>query len=232
MIDEAKLMAFADGELDGAEREDIARAVAADPALQARVEAHRRLSGRLAGAYAGVLEESVPERLRAAAQAASPREAEVVDLSARRAARWSVREWGAMAASLAGGLIIGFGAMRAEAPLIAVTGEGMTAQGALARALDTQLAADEAGAVRIGLSFRAEDGGYCRTFELTARATAGLACRGDGGWSVAMTAAQPNQGELRMAGAPTEILAAVDARIAGEPLDAEAEAAARDAGWR
>jgi hypothetical protein len=35
-----------------------------------------------------------------------------------------------------------------------------------------------------------------------------------------------------MAGAAPEILAAVEARIAGEPLDAAAEARARDAGWR
>jgi hypothetical protein len=31
---------------------------------------------------------------------------------------------------------------------------------------------------------------------------------------------------------PLTVLHAIDARIAGEPLDAAAEAAARDAGWR
>ncbi len=229
-IDDATLMAFADGELTPEERAEIERALSEDAGLRQKLSAHQKLRAQLSGAYDPVLEEPAPERLLLAAQGAR-REAEVVDLSARRAARWSVREWGAMAASLAGGLIIGFGAMNAQAPLIAVTADGMNARGALEQALDTQLAADEPGAVRIGLSFRAHDGGYCRTFELTERATAGVACREDGVWSVAMTAAQPQQGDLRMAGAPAEVLSAVQTMIAGEPLDAEAEAQARDAGW-
>lgn len=229
-IDESKLMAYADGELGPEERAEIERALAADVTLQARVEAHRQLRQKISDAYDDVLDEPAPAALRAAVETA-PRPAQVVDLAARRQARWSVREWGAMAASLAGGLIIGFGAMGAQTPMIAVTADGMSARGALERALETQLASAQTGAVRIGLTFRAEDGAYCRTFELTERATAGLACRQDDVWRVAMTAAQPNQGELRMASAP-EILAAVDARIAGEPLDAAGEAAARDAGWR
>lgn len=232
-IDDAKLMAYADGELAPNERAEIERAVAADPALRAQLEAHQRLRSELSQAYAGVTDEPVPERLTAAARGAAP-SAQVVDLSARRAARvsWSAREWGAMAASLAGGLIIGFGAMNAQAPLIAVTADGMDARGALARALDGQLASDEAGAVRIGLTFRDQAGAFCRTFELTERGTAGVACRDEGGWDVAMTAAQPAQGEVRMASAPQAILTAVDAMIDGEPLDATQEAQARDAGWR
>jgi hypothetical protein len=229
-IDETKLMAYADGELAPDERAEIERALAADATLKARVETHRRLRQKISAAYDDVLNETAPETLRAALDAA-PVPAPVIDLAARRRPHWSVREWSAMAASLAGGLVIGFGAMSAQTPMIAVTADGMSARGALERALDAQLASEQAGSVRIGLTFRAQDGAYCRTFELTERATAGLACRGDDAWRVAMTAAQPNQGELRMASAP-EILAAVDARIAGEPLDAAGEAAARDAGWR
>ncbi len=232
MIDDIKLIAYADGELDAVERAEIERALADDAALRDRLEAHQGLRTRLSAAYDPVLDEPVPERLRAAAQRTEPRQAEVVDLSARRASKWSAREWGAMAASLVGGLVIGWGAMNAQAPMLSVTGDGMSARGALARALDTQLAADEAGAVRIGVSFRAQDGSYCRTFELRQRQTAGLACRDEQGWAVAMTAAQPEQGDVRMAGAPMEILSAVDAMIDGEPLDADAERAARDGDWR
>jgi hypothetical protein len=231
MIDDEKLIAFLDGELRGTEEEEhIARALSENPELKARFEAHAQLRGRIAEAYKPVLDEPVPARLMAAAQGAA-REAEVVDLGARRRAVWSAREWGAMAASLAAGLFIGWGALNAQAPLIAVTADGMSARGALERALDTQLASDEAGAVRIGLSFREEGGGYCRTFELTQRGTSGIACREADRWDIAMTAAHGAEGEIRMAGASEAVLNVVATMIDGEPLDAEGEAQARDAGW-
>ena len=233
-IDDETLMAYADGELSADERAAIERALADDPALRARLDSHHRLRAQLSGAYADVLNEPLPNRLVDAAQATTQRPASVVELNSRREgrARWSMREWGAMAASLAGGLIIGLGAMNAQAPPIAVTADGMSARGALSRALDTQLASDSSGAVRIGLSFRAQDGAYCRTFELTQRETAGIACREAGGWAVAMTAAQDQQGEVRMAGASEAVLNAVEAMIDGEPLNAEQEAQAREAGWQ
>lgn len=230
-IDDAMLMAFADGELDGEERAAVARALEQDPVLRARVEQHCAMRARLSGAYAGLLDEPVPGRLQAAAKA--PATAGIVGLNARRAPhRWSMREWSAMAASLAGGVVIGLGIMNTQAPPIAVTDGGMSARGALKRALDVQLASEQAGAVRIGLSFRTANGGYCRTFELTERQTAGLACRRAQGWDVTMTTARANQGEVRTAAAPEDVLAAVARIIDGEPMDAEAEARARDAGWR
>ncbi|MGD9815469.1 MAG: anti-sigma factor [Hyphomonadaceae bacterium] len=231
-IDDDRLMAFADGELPAAERAEIEAALAQDETLREKLAAHRRLRARLSGAFDGALEEPVPERLRAAAGAAGP--AKVVNLAEHKAARqrWSAREWGAMAASVAAGLLIGVGVMNAHAPLIAATDDGLVARGALANALDEQLASDEAGLVRIGLSFRAIDGGYCRTFDLVRRDTAGLACRSGDGWRIALTATHASGGEVRMAGGAEEVLAAVDARIAGEPLDAERERQARDAGWQ
>ena len=233
-IDDAALMAYVDGELSADERAEIERALAADPALRAQFETHQKMRAELAGAYGDILDDPVPEQLLAAARGSAPQAAEVEDLSARREARakWSVREWGAMAASLVGGLVIGLGAMNAQAPLIAVTSDGMSARGTLERALDTQLASDDAEAVRIGLSFRTEDGGYCRTFELTERGTSGIACRDADGWDVPMTAAHGAQGDIRMAGASEAVLNVVATMIEGDPLDAEAESAARDANWR
>jgi hypothetical protein len=227
--DDERLMAYADGELSPAERAEIETALAEDEGLREALTAHQRLRTRVSGAFNDAMNEAVPARLR---DAAAPREAQVVNLAERRAAKWSVREWGAMAASVAAGLLIGVGVMNTQAPLIAATGDGLVAQGALSRALDTQLASDEAGAVRIGLTFQAQDGGYCRTFDLTRSNTSGLACRDEGGWQVAMTAASESGGEVRTAGASAEILAAVDEMIAGAPLDAAGEARARDAGWR
>jgi hypothetical protein len=229
-VDDGKLMAYADGELSAAERAEIEAALAQDEALREKVAAHQRLRARLSAAFDGALEEPVPERL--AAAVARSRPGEVVNLAERRAGKWSVREWGAMAASVAAGLLIGAGVMNTQQPLITATQSGLAARGALYAALETQLASDEAQAVRIGLSFRAEDGRYCRTFDLTRGETSGLACRNADGWAVAMTAQSATGGEIRMAGASQHILAAVEAMMDGEPLDTEAERQMRDAGWR
>ncbi|WP_135213053.1 anti-sigma factor family protein [Vitreimonas flagellata] len=226
-VDDERLMAFADGELSGAERAEVEAALAQDASLREKLAAHQRLRTRLSSAFDGVLDEPVPASLLAAA----PRMAEVVNLAERRATRWSVREWSAMAASVVLGLFVGVGVMNTQAPLIAPSEGGLIARGALADALQTQLASDEAGAVRIGLSFRDADGRYCRTFDLTEGGTAGLACREGDAWNVAMTVAGAGGGEVRQAAASEQILSAVDAIIVGEPLDAAGETQARDAGW-
>jgi hypothetical protein len=109
------------------------------------------------------------------------------------------------------------------------------ARGALEAALDTRLAADAEGGVRVGLSFRNQAGAYCRTFTLPEEALAGLACRESAGWRMRMTSAtDPAGGEIRQAATetPPPILAAVDAMIVGDVLDADEETRARDAGWR
>jgi hypothetical protein len=227
-VDDETLMAFADGELSSDERAAVEAALAADPGLRQKLEAHRQLRSRLSAAFDGALSEAVPERLSAVAKQQG---AEVVNLADRRARKWAAREWGAMAASVAAGLLIGVGVMNAQAPLIAASKGGLEARGALAQALNTQLASDESDAVRIGLSFASQAGNYCRTFIVTRSNTSGLACREGDGWTIAMTA-QGGGGEVRMAGAPEAILNAVDAIIVGEPLDQAGEERARSSGWR
>lgn len=231
-IDDATLMAYADGELDEAARAKVEAAIAADPALQARVAAHRELRATVAGAFAGVIDEPVPDRLAAMLQPG----AEVVDFAAareRREARpaprpW--RQWAAIAATLVVGVLAGRTIEFGSPAIIARDGE-FVAQGKLAEALDTDLAS--AGGM-VGLSFRNRAGDYCRTF--SADGIAGVACRDSGGWGVrtAVTAAPGAAGDYRMAGSetPPEVLRSVESMIDGEPLDAAAEAAARVRGWR
>jgi hypothetical protein len=228
-IDNATLMAFADGELTGEERVRVEAALAQDEILRVKLAKHQALRTRLSLAFDGALREPVPPALLAASQ--NIRGADIINLAQRRAAKWSVREWSAIAASLALGVLVGIGAMKAQAPMIVASDNGLAAHGALAHALDTQLASEEPGAVRIGLSFRAKDGDYCRTFDLTQSATSGLACHEGENWRITMTAAGAG-GEVRMAGGSEEILAEVEAIIDGAPLDAAAEREARRAQWR
>ena len=230
------LMAFADGELHGADKARVVAALAAEPDLQVVIDNHRALASRLSAAYAPVLDEPVPARLTQAAQT-QPSADNVVSLGAVRAMRtpgqWSVREWSAMAAALLVGVIVGGQALRPDNAIDASNG-ALEARGALARALDTQLAADK-GAVRIGVTFRTSSGDTCRTFAADGGALLGLACSDGGEWHVdmAMTSDGLPSTEFRMANVeiPRAILSRIEGMIQGEPLDAEQEKAARDRHW-
>jgi hypothetical protein len=245
--DDETLMAFADGELEEPTRSEIAAAVARDPELARRVARHRAMRDQVAGAYASVLGKPVPERLLQAAQRDAGTQGEpaarrgtVVPFPARTsrapAMRWRLREWGAMAASLAVGAVISWKLMvPADSVPITARNGGLVATGALASALDTQLASTKRGdePVLIGLSFRAQDGRYCRSFELSAAATAGLACRDGSDWQIPMTAASPagGGGVRQAASAPPAVMQLIQERISGDALDAAGEVAARQAGW-
>ena len=110
------------------------------------------------------------------------------------------------------------------------------ARGELALALDKQLASNQRheDPVQIGVTFKARDGNYCRSFTLREAKTAGLACHANGEWQVASTAAaEIPAGQMQQAGSamPAAVLAAIDARIAGDALNATDEDVARLAGW-
>lgn len=235
------LMAYADGELDLVARAEIEAAMAHDPEVARAVERHRAVAAQIRGAYDGVLVEPVPDRL--AALVAQPVAAPVVNLPAQRrawqptAARARLPVWAAMAASLAVGLFVGILVARETAAPYAGADGALVARGFLDAALDSQLSsgASDASGVRVGLSFRDRDGDYCRTFQLQQEtAVAGLACRRGAAWQLQVLATAPaQQGALRPAAAmPVAVLQAVDAIIDGEPLDAAAEAAAREGHWR
>lgn len=242
-ISEETLMAYADGEVDEATRRAVEQAIRHDPALAARVRRHQSLRSDVFAAFAPALDEPVPQRLRAALR--SPK---VVHLDAVRAARqpppapvkhgWSWPEWGALAASLVFGVGAGALAMRAaqDQPQLAMENGVLNAHGELAAALSTQLASagPKQASVRVGLSFLAKDGVYCRSFMLPKQS--GLACRSGAGWAVPVLAdgGSDGTGTYRQAssGLPDAVLDAIDQRIAGKALDIGQEQAARDKGWK
>ena len=224
-ITDEMLMAYVDGELPESQRTAVDSAVAVDPALFEKLERHRRLRARMGGAFAGVLTETVPERL---VDAAKP--SNVVPFPVRHRA---VPAWAAMAACVAVGLVAGLSVPRlTPAPTI---GSDLRAHGQLATALDKQLASApvQSAAVRVGLTFRSADG-YCRTF--SEKTVAGLACHESGGWRVRMAVAQAvgPASDYRTAASetPPQVLEAAQALMVGEPLDAKTEAAARKRGWK
>jgi hypothetical protein len=233
-IDEERLMAFADGELHGAEREEIERAVAQDPRLRARLDEQRRLRAALQGRYGPVAEEPVPGHLLAMLGGRQPENvASLAEARERRrvSQRPVWRNFGAIAATLAVGVLAGQLIPRGSDPLAVEEGV-LVARGELAAALETQLASaqDPAADTRIGVTFADRSGRACRTFD--SRAASGLACREGEHWAVVMTSAGALQsGEYRQAGS-SGVLQAAQEMMAGEPLDAAAERAAMKAGWK
>src|SRR5579863_1810506 len=153
------LSAYADGELDEATRAALEAAMAADPVLARRVARHRALRARVQDAFAPVLTEPVPERLLAAARGpgSAERADNVIAFQARPRPRWSWPQWGAMAACLIAGLLLGPLLLRPSAaptPL-ATSGGRVLASGVLARALSQQLSSAQpvSAPVEIGVSF-------------------------------------------------------------------------------
>jgi hypothetical protein len=224
------LMAYADGELDPAERAAIEQAMRTDPDVAAAVARHRALRADVADAFAGILDEPVPARL----QPAAPATVVSLDAAREKRRRWSWPEWGALAATLVVGVLAGK-MVPGGGPAIAGNGNQVVAQGELASALDRQVGGGKAdSAVKVGVSFAARDGHYCRGFVMGA--SAGLACREGGQWKIpvlAETAPEAPRG-YRQAGSalPAAVLDAIDARIADKPLDAAGEEAARARGWQ
>jgi hypothetical protein len=243
--DDETLMAYADGELAPARRAEIDAAIAADPGLALRVAEHRALRARMAGAFSRVLEQPVPERLedaaRAGARAATPGRGNVLQFPARSARTpsppWRAREWFAMAASLLLGVLLSWRLLVPAGSQVFEAGKGgLLARGELARALESQLASEQNGDERvlIGLTFKAHDGAYCRSFVLRTARTAGLACRVGSEWQIPATdSALASEGAMQQASSalPASILRIIEARMEGTALDAEGEKDARLEAW-
>jgi anti-sigma factor RsiW len=269
--DRIAVMAYVDGEMPP---EDIALfepRLALEPALADAVARERRLRASLQSAYAPVLDEPMPAGLLdllaipdAAAKAAPPHLAaapapaanEPLPAGANDAARaalpharrWSWPQFGAMAASLVLGVLVGarlfvpHPAAGGDTVALNVAPDGaITAQGALRDALEQDIAGtvlDPNAKVGVGLTFRDHARQYCRAFTLDS-ASAGIACKQADGWVVAhlehgRNAREGEQGGYRTAASPLSptLLQAIDALRDGDTLDAAGEAAAKAKGWK
>ena len=227
-ISDEQLIAWIDGELSPEAAAEVVEAIERDPALAARAAAHRSLAHRMTRAFGPIADETVrlPRR----------EPAPVISLAAARAARaeqarkpqrWAVP--GAIAASLLVGVLVG-----QQTTMVARVDDrsgALALAKPIAQALYQQLSGD-AGPIRVSLSFRSKDGGYCRSF--AGKHIDGVACRSDGGWQLRYAAPATNGpgDRYRMAGDDPAMAAVVSGLIEGDPLDAAAERKARTAGWK
>lgn len=229
---EDQIIAYVDGELGPIVALRFERAMEADPALADAVQRHRALSDRIGGHFAPIAEEPVPARLAATLD----RSGNIVAFPANPR-RWfgSGGRYAAIAATLVVGLVVGQMLPRGPAAPMVDRNGAVVAQGALADALDSQLAsAPGEGAYRVGVSFVSHDKHYCRTF--SGAAGAGLGCHGVDGWTLKRFIAgsgSTGQGAYSQAGSESaEILGAAQEMMAGDPLDSAGERRARDGGWQ
>lgn len=238
--DDETLMRRVDGELSPEAGAVLDAAAAADPALAGRLEALRSLRtlSRAAIPLAPDPRDRDLARLIAASgPATAPARPLVERLRAAFAPRHAAVWAGLAAACFVLGVSIGWlGGDSGPDRGFTVDPNGAIADAALVRVLDTRLTSDgpDAEGRAVGLTFRDADDRWCRTFQSGDARVAGLACREADQWTLqALAPFSAPVGELRTASAdiPAPVLAAVDAAIAGETLDAAAETVARDAGW-
>ena len=250
-VPDEEVFAFVDGELPPEAMARIEAAMATDPQLALRVETQRSLRRLLSGPHGGAARRPAPEPSTATTPtrpAAKP--AEVIAFpgpqAKAKAAKAKPREpkppkpagarregggpgWIVMGLCLMVGLVIGRFAAPSPPTLSGVDDTPPIATGPLAQALAGAPTGQGAGPVRIALTFKDRGGLYCRAYQAAGPApTAGVACRESGGWKVRMASVAGPAG----AGAPAAVMAAANAMIAGQPLDAAGEAKARAAGWK
>lgn len=228
-FDPETIVAFVDGELDDLTARRIARAAAGDAALAAEIARYRALRATLTAHYAPVVEEAVPDRLRALLEGNAAVDTSIAERRDRKRARFAPIHWGAIAASLVLGLTLGFKPWLPAADVTGANGR-LVASGALAEALDTQLASNQPddAATRIGLSFRDRTGRICRSF--AGADLAGIGCRDGGRWTLERTLAG-EQGHAYRQASSGVLAADAAAMMAGEAFDAAAERAAQASGW-
>lgn len=239
-FDEQTIMAYVDGECDAVTVKRIEKAMVTDTGLAEQIGKARALRDRLAAHYAPVASEEIPDRLRALlTSAAAPNvdssftERKAEQEIAKRARRgMGVAQWGAMAATLALGIVVGqFGLGDASDAPFAQEGGALIASGALDNALEKQLASAQPADsdFRIGLTFRAKTGAICRSF--TGEAVSGIGCREGQQWKMVSTLPGGVQSDYRQA--TSSAINAVAADLMAEaPADAETERRLRDTGWQ
>ena len=229
------IAAFADGELEGADKEKVEAAIAVDPTLASEVERHRRLKAVLAARYAPIVTEDVPAHLVALLQTSEQHGdnvGEVISLAAARSRRGlppMIRRWVPIAApAIAASLVLALWQPWQASLPDAYAGKE------LASMLDNRLVANQSADAepRILLSFAAESGKFCRAWR--GATDGGIACRDSQGWKIEQSIAVSGTSstEYRQAGSEVDILAAAQEMAAGDALDAQGEKRALAKGWR
>jgi hypothetical protein len=254
-IPDELLTAYVNGDLDEAGRARVEQAISQDARVAQRVAQQRALKGRLRNVFEGMLHEPARRRTVNGSRPEGPAgPAQIIDLARVRAARTRRPEHRRLSiprratTAIAVSLIAGVGAglliqrLLSSAVPVEYRDGTLIASGLLNRSLNEQVSGvtPSSTAVRVGQSFHAKAGGYCRTFTLDHGPTlAGLACREQQHWRVLTLlgtegvagAGSAQLFRLSSSTLPAPLLAVINDRTTGEALDATAESKARRSDW-
>lgn len=244
-FDDDQLSAFLDGELDADTQGSLERALAADPALRARLE-------RLHSADMAIRNELrepfdvVPERFANMLREDADTPASVVIPLRRRVAppqawRLPIAAGLALAVGAAGGFFASGANRGASETAFLSIGAGSE----MAALLDSTPSArtvslNDSSRLTAVVSYRAADGRLCREFDVASAQAAAraVACKSESGWRVEVAAATLVRGSGDGGYAPVAggdhpaIDATLDRLGVADPLSPEDEAAATRRGWR
>jgi anti-sigma factor RsiW len=269
-LNDEVLMAYADGQLDPAEKSRVEDLLAHDPALRERLSIFTEAGKGLSLLFEDHLRAPLPARLKPFASPLKERW-RIIPAAAEslRSAAMLARlqhllkpENSAFRFAFASGIAliacVGLGVSLLRdtdtkggtfSKFVQISQDRLVARGLLRQLLETspsgrpmQVSAEDSDKTRlkVKLTFKNQTNDYCREFVIRNEARegyAGIACRKDGQWRIAMQAAmmpQPNSGGIAPAGtskAHQAVEAAVLAMINGNSLGKDEEAAALGAGW-
>lgn len=254
------LSAFIDGELPEGDADALRIDMAKDPALKERVDQLRRANDAVKLAYSGIENEPLPDAVldlfnKASADIApfpgGLGEEEAPKVHAGVLQRFASTQWPtALAASLA--LVVGFGVGQIggepQRPGGALQVAGVVAEGSpvfnileTGASAQTHLAGANGGVnVEPVLSMQRADGVFCREYFISDETSRfhNVACKEDSQWEIKFAVNIPATNGVDdayvAASVDSNALAAayIDRVIAGDALDAQAEQAAMEEGWR
>lgn len=244
--DDELLSAFMDGELDAARHAALERRLEQEPELAHRLDALRAVDTRLRDAFGPSEAEPLPERLRELIAAADEngnqrtpgQGAKVINLP-RIAAR--LRSWAPLAAAASVALVVGLLAGRGPIPggegdpgMLA--GQSPLTPGSVLYEVVASMPSGQSqtlpdrSVVTPEYTFRTAGGNVCRRLAVsgTEGVTTVVTCRSAGDWRVQLARFTPGEAATYSPafGRPDPFEHAVEALIAGAPLNAEAERAA------
>ena len=237
-ITDETIIAFVDGELPPDEAASVRTAISNNETLAANAARYRALRSHIDQAFGSVVREPLPDRFHQLFQDVKP---SPIPASFPLLGRWSSAmtsaSWGAIAASLAIGVIVGNLFMAPHEPTLdfALYQDG-GAEGLLAVLIKEPSGAPIDGAEIIA-TYQNTEGDICRKFVIgDERRGQGLACRqrGGGDWSVVAFSPAPPPNSYLPAGEMTKVSSpmAFTALLEGfQTVTPEEEVRLIDEGW-
>jgi len=247
-LTDEQISAYLDGELPDDELKAVEKALDADPAAAARLAAFRRVDSIVKEAHGAPEDQEIPDAVLSLLEDAEPdpHEQPTAEVIPFRAKIRGVPL--ALAASIALGVGVTFGPglmpgnQAPGTPSLAYAVGPLPSADPLVGVLETAASAERVAAgpatVTPVLSFATVDGRYCREVNIAqdAEAIAAVACRSEGIWTIAVTAASepvgPVQGfETASDPQPAGIATFVEQMKTGDALSVEEERRLIASGW-